>query len=254
MITVQRLNLDSSWYFKYEGLCFLLDPWLLGSEIDGFRWFSEQWHIQEPLALSDIPDYQFIVISQPYEDHCHIPTLRSLPTHVPILAVPKAAKRLRRIFKDRTIVEIPVFSGFLEYNGIKIMALRPRKVLDPVFGALLICGTQKEAIFYAPHGYSPRQEELDLLEQFDVQLLMTTFTEFRLPAIMGGLVNPGVEGAATLCKKLKPRHVINTHDEPKKMAGLVAKLAKTKYPDLGLLASNNELKFVYLKDYQPVNF
>ena len=45
MIKIKRLNLDSSWYIKFNKLNFVLDPWLIGSEIDGFKWLNEQLHI-----------------------------------------------------------------------------------------------------------------------------------------------------------------------------------------------------------------
>ena len=37
MIKLKRLNLDSSWHIHFNRLKFILDPWLIGSEIDGFK-------------------------------------------------------------------------------------------------------------------------------------------------------------------------------------------------------------------------
>ena len=66
MIKLKRLNLDSSWHIHFNKIKFILDPWLIGSEIDGFSWLNEQWHIKEPVAIKDIPEYDLIVISQNY--------------------------------------------------------------------------------------------------------------------------------------------------------------------------------------------
>ena len=38
---------------------------------------NEQWHIKEPVKISDLPEFQFLLISQNYEDHCHIETLKT---------------------------------------------------------------------------------------------------------------------------------------------------------------------------------
>ena len=89
MIKIKRLNLDSSWYIKFNQLNFILDPWLIGSEIDGFKWLNEQWHIKPPVTIKDIPNYDSIIISQNYEDHCHLETLKKLPDDKSILATEK---------------------------------------------------------------------------------------------------------------------------------------------------------------------
>ena len=96
MIKIKRLNLDSSWYIKFNKLNFVLDPWLIGSEIDGFKWLNEQWHIKPPVPIDDIPNYDSIVISQNYEDHCHIETLKRLPNDKSILATEKAYNKLKK--------------------------------------------------------------------------------------------------------------------------------------------------------------
>ena len=42
MLSIKRLNLDSSWHIEYGSSRFVVDPWLIGSEIDGFKWLNEQ--------------------------------------------------------------------------------------------------------------------------------------------------------------------------------------------------------------------
>ena len=96
MIKIKRLNLDSSWYIKFNQLNFILDPWLIGSEIDGFKWLNEQWHIKPPVTIKDIPNYDSIIISQNYEDHCHLETLKKLPDDKSILATEKAYSKLKK--------------------------------------------------------------------------------------------------------------------------------------------------------------
>jgi len=37
MLSVKRLNLDSSWSIDFNSVNFIIDPWLIGSEIDGLN-------------------------------------------------------------------------------------------------------------------------------------------------------------------------------------------------------------------------
>ena len=37
-----RINPDHSWLLETPGLRLVVDPWLLGPEIDGFGWFHTQ--------------------------------------------------------------------------------------------------------------------------------------------------------------------------------------------------------------------
>ena len=103
MLSIKRLNLDSSWHIEYGKNSFVVDPWLIGSEIDGFKWLNEQWHIKEPVKISDLPEFQFLLISQNYEDHCHIETLKNISDKKPIIATDKAFKKLKKKFPNRKI-------------------------------------------------------------------------------------------------------------------------------------------------------
>ena len=55
MLSVKRLNLDSSWSIDFNSVNFIVDPWLIGSEIDGFKWLNEAWHIKDPVKIEDLP-------------------------------------------------------------------------------------------------------------------------------------------------------------------------------------------------------
>ena len=74
----------------------LLDPWLIGPEIDGFKQFNMQWLSQPAVALDHIAEPNRIVISQPYSDHCHELTLHEMPSSVNIEGVDRAIKRLTK--------------------------------------------------------------------------------------------------------------------------------------------------------------
>ena len=253
-MVIRRLNMDSSWHFEMPSGQFIMDPWLVGSEIDGFKWLNEQWHVVEPVAPKDLPNYDFIVITQSYEDHCHLETLSLLDPVKPILATQKAYKRLRSKFGDRQIHLIPHDNSWLEWGGLKFTAFRPARLLDPIYFALAIKDQRGEVSFYAPHGFTLSDTQMSKLQGQRVDLLITTFTDFRLPEILGGHVNPGIENAMLLHQQLNPLNVINTHDEPKKMKGLVARSAKVVYPDYESLVASPELNFIHIENYEPVEF
>jgi hypothetical protein len=248
--------MDSSWHFDWDGMSFLLDPWLIGSEIDGARWLNEQWHQTAPVAIDNLPAYSLIVITQSYEDHCHLKTLNQLDEKRAILATSKAFKKLRKNFPHRQNIHIPDMSRgqCMYYNKLGFWAIRPNKVFDPIYYALIIFNEQKEAIFYAPHGFALSNQELTRLKPYTFRMLITTFMSFELPGLMGGRVNPGMEQVYQLVDQLKPDVVLNTHDEDKETKGLVGKLARVNYPDYNAIRQDASLQFVYSPDYQPLRF
>ena len=92
--------------------------------------------------------------------------------------------------------------------------------------------------------------QLELIKDINISLLITTFTHFKIPKIMGGDVNPGMENVYELYKQLSPKKTINTHDEKKKAKGLVSALAKIKYADYDKIESNNDINFIRIDNYK----
>ena len=248
---LKRLNHDSSWHVWLGGCSFIVDPWLVGSEIDGFKWLNEQWHVVPPVPIEDLAPYDFIVVTQPYEDHCHLETLKLMDTSKPILATKKAYSKIRKKLPNRTLHLIPDGAEPLDWDGLKFSGFRPKKLIDPIYFSIGIEG-HDGSIFYAPHGFTLGSEQMQYAPA-DTTLLITTFTDFRLPAILGGHVNPGIENAALLHTQLKPEFVINTHDEPKKMKGLVARHANVTYPDYDALEADETFNFIRTDNYEIID-
>jgi hypothetical protein len=220
MLSVKRLNLDSSWLIDFDSKSFVVDPWLIGSEIDGFKWLNEAWHIKDPVKIKDLPDFKFLMVSQNYEDHCHIETLKNISEKKPIIATDLAYKKIKKQFPSRSITLLEE-NKKIKFEGLTFISLRPDKILDPIYYAVVIINQNNEAIFYAPHGFVLSKEQLALFKNLDISLLITTFTHFQIPKIMGGDVNPGMDNVYELYNQLSPRNTINTHDEEKKAKGLV---------------------------------
>ena len=148
-LILQRLNLDSSWYLNWQGTGVVIDPWLVGSEVDIARWFNEQWHSRQPVAPSEIPDYHFTLVTQSYSDHCHEATLREMNADRPVLAVPKANKRLKKTGLRQELLEIPDWTqGPLVLDGLEIGFLDPGRLIDPIYYGVVLAksvGDQKKS-------------------------------------------------------------------------------------------------------------
>jgi hypothetical protein len=141
--------------------------------------------------------------------------------------------------------------NFATCKNLKITALKPAgKIIDPIYHSLLICNGQ-DAIFYSAHGIPLTSEQLAMLKPFNIKLLATTFTWFKLPKIMGGLVNPGYEAALKLADQLQVQYIVNTHDEPKIAKGLVNALSDVKYHDT---SQATDARVVVMNNYLPKEF
>jgi len=250
LIKIQRITEDSSWHLQWDDTSILIDPWLIGPEIDGFSWLNKQWHTTEPLKINDLPAYGAILVSQSYEDHCHLLTLRNLDPEKLIFASPRAYSKIKKTLKNRNVNVID--ENNVVYKNLHFSSFRPNRIMDPIYYGILIVNSENEAIFYCPHGFALSEEQLEKIKSVKVKLLITTFTDFKLPAILGGRVNPGMDQVKQLVDQLTPETVLNTHDEVKIMQGIVAKTAKIEFADYDKLEKNGEFNYVKTDGYNPL--
>ncbi len=253
-LSIQRLNMDNSWHLEWDGTRMLIDPWLLGSEIYGGSWFNEQWHATTPLSAAEIPPYDAILITQVYNDHCHLPTLAQLSAQVPVYGDQATCRKLQRHFPDR---QCKIISTAIPGEGTTVGKLNCRlwssgRLLPPVFNTLLItCGN--EAIIFAAHGFKPNQVQLAYVRQYKLRLLGATCATISLPALFGGQVNPGLSQVNRLLEQLQPAYLVDTHDEQKHTRGMIMKIARREYPDMGGLSfEDRQVKVLNIRDYEPV--
>lgn len=242
--------MDSSWALSWAGTTILIDPWLIGSEVDGFSWFNEQWHVTAPVPVDSIGEYQAILISQAYSDHCHQQTLKELHT-VPFIATPSASRRLKREMRGSVINILPEVTsgGWLNQGSLQLAYLDPGRMIDPIYNGIVI-RHEDEVVVYFPHGFTLNTNQLKALQVYKTLLLITSFSSFKLPVFLGGISNPGAANALSLVEALNPRKVVHTHDENKHAKGLVTKLAKVAYPDPLQLEASMGGRFVYVQ-YEP---
>ncbi len=234
---IRRLNTDNSWQIEWNGVNFLLDPWLSGPEIDGFRAFNIQWHREPPLPYADLGHFSYVFVSQPYSDHCHRETLERLTGPFSLFGVKPAWKRIRRWLPERGELTIPDYTEQgATAEALQVCKMSPDRWIDPIYHALII-SRDDEYIFYSPHGFKLSDKQSEYLKNKKCRLLITTSIRFDLPFFLGGVINPGPENLNYLIDLLRPDFVVNSHDAQKRAEGLVMKLAKANYdtwPPTGL--------------------
>ena len=245
MLKLQRLNMDSSWKLTSGKYSILIDPWLVGSEIDGFSWFNEQWHVSKPIGPDQVMDYKAIIITQPFSDHCHEETL-SLLQPVPIFNAPNALKRLRKSIDSNRLNSIAQnLNEWTTVGPFRLNVLPAPRQLKASFNGLLIA-VQESIVVYLPHGYELTDPQIDCIANFPKKILITSFSTFRLPFFLGGTVNPGLQKSKALAERIQADLIFQTHDEDKEASGLVKKIAKTFYPDKQQLKKVLHERFICL--------
>ena len=235
-VEITALNHDSSWQLQFtdaESLSNLwIDPWLLGEQVDGARWFSSQSHAMPTLQITKIASPQAIVISHPFTDHCHQETLLSLPKTTIVLAVPTATRKITRWqhFEKLNILQAGSWVSLPSVSGFEVAYFASTDFLDLVHNALAFRFGNEKSLVYAPHGCAPVLAQR-IREEIGkpVDVLLTTHTHYSLPFYLGGPVNLGIDKMAVCAKILKASTVIGTHDEAKHASGIVSKLAKVTY-------------------------
>jgi hypothetical protein len=219
MVTIQRLNMDNTWWLEVDGLRLLVDPWLVGAEIDFFAWFNKQWHRTAPADWREVPAYDLVLITQKYPDHYHEETLRLLQPKR--LIVPTSLeKKVKALLPDADVMSLRKEHPTHTEKGVTIRWLHTSRTIDPIYEAVLIEGPA-DRVLIAPHGQPDHPGLPD-----KVSLLISPFNHYRLPFFLGGTVAPGLDGLRRLTKRVNPDHIVATHDEDKFATGLVTRLAR----------------------------
>ncbi|CAF1166902.1 unnamed protein product [Adineta steineri] len=269
-LTLRHLNDDTSWLIIFDNFKILLDPWLCGSQIDYFHYFSRQEHAIQPSIQNITRDLNIeidaIIISHEFTDHCHEETLRSLSSTIPIYATTNAAKRIRRWNYFQYVYNIPILNNQSQLNisdRIRVGYIEEKGFLSlpSLHGAtcisFLIDNQQWHSLLYIPHGC----EQTSICEWFNKQsnvsicILLQGFDRVFNPIWLGGLLNYGCNQAAKLAIALKVKHWIGTHDENKIASGLVslflkrhnytiddAKLELKKYKDENIIPNLHHIQ------------
>lgn len=222
---LRLLNGDASLLLTVDGVTLLVDPWLIGSEVDYAPWFNEAWHTDPVVPLEDVGDHDAVLITQHYPDHCHLETLRGLPER-PLLAVDQAMSKLAPLARPRHA--LPAWgSPPLRFRGLRLWRLSRPWYRPPAYHGIVVAGAD-DAVLLAPHGL-PAAVGAEVAREVSVRLVATSRMHFQLPFFLGGAVNPGPEAAQALLAAVGARGVV-IHDEDKRSEGWVSRLARVRRP------------------------
>lgn len=226
--TIGRLNADATWWLDTGSGRLMFDPWLVGEEVDGWRWFHSAAHAAPVVPPAEVPDVDVVVVSQRYADHLHAATLARLPPG-PVLAVPDAIAGVRAA--GRTDVRpIAVWPQVTEVAGLRVGRLTRPWSRPPRYHAIVVVDAWGRVAVHAPHGLSAAKAA-SLATGAPVELLAITRQLFRLPFFLGGRVNPGPEAADRAVAACRARHLLAVHDGAKHERGLVARIAHVQRPE-----------------------
>lgn len=243
---IERLNSDTSFLIvARDGTRLVVDPWLVGAEIDGAAFFNRAEHTDPVVHPSSILECDAIIISLQFSDHCHEDTILLFPDNVPIFGSAAAIDRLRKhpILRRRSLCVISDYASPTTIGFVQLFTIPTSGLLDFTHGGLVfqqnvgrrapaLKPPQSEYIVYAPHGLICRGETEKVLRGLrgSCRCLMITCSLYCPPLLLGGAVNLGLEPTLPIVELVSPHNIIDCHSEQKLTSGLIPFLSQTNYP------------------------
>jgi len=250
---LQRLNMDTTWLVWLGDTCLLIDPWLEGVEVDYAGWFNTQWHKTPPISYDEIAEFDAVLITQKYPDHCHLMTLKHLQP--PLILAPVSLRGLLK--KHLPEASVKYFDANVDQHqvgAVSVRRLRSRRRIGAVYDAYLLRDDQ-DSLLIANHGLSMDDGHALTFDEVKLDVLLSPFNTYQLPWFFGGMVSPGLSSLKSLIADTLPRHVVATHDEQKYAHGLIPALARVDVFDPQSAAQYPWLyeRCLSIPDYRPVS-
>ncbi|XP_030552284.1 uncharacterized protein LOC115756587 isoform X2 [Rhodamnia argentea] len=238
----------NSWLWDVGGLRLLVDPILVGNLDFGIPWlYDAAKKFLKNFQLSDLPDIDYVLITQSLDDHCHLKTLRPLSEMKPdlrVVATPNAKSFLDPLFRNVTYLE-PGQSCEVEARAgpkVRIQAT-PGPVLGPPWqrpeNGYLISLPGQLSLYYEPHCVYNKS----LLEKEQADIIITPVIKQLLPNFT--LVS-GQEDAVQLAKLLQAKYVVPMKNGDLDGKGFLASIIQAE----GTIESFKELLSKEIPDAQ----
>lgn len=210
-----RIDDYQSWCVCTDRAHVLVDPWLVGDLNVGPGWFFRRSFDERDGHSSGVPKCDALVITAPFGDHLHTPSLSLLPKTVPVWTTQACVRALQKLgFKHVEVLAVD--SSTEVVPGISMRAIPSGRPYDDTSMGVMV-GVTGEAptIYLEPHTFD--MESLQLLSDAPTVVLapLEQVTLFSKRFAMG----PGVlaEGLALA----DARYYVPTGTDPQKARGLI---------------------------------
>ncbi|GAB4840260.1 hypothetical protein Ancab_021025 [Ancistrocladus abbreviatus] len=221
----------NSWLWEVRGLKILVDPILVGNMDFGIPWlYDSSKKYLKNFQLSDLPEVDYVLITQSLDDHCHLKTLKPLSVKFPnlrVIATPNAKTLLDPLFTSVTYLEPGQNNEIEGRDGSKVrIRATPGPVLGPPWqrpeNGYLVSSTEGQlTLYYEPH--CVYNEEFLKEEQADI--IITPVIKQLLPKFT--LVS-GQEDAVKLAKLLNAKFIVPMKNGDLDSKGLLASIIQAE--------------------------
>jgi len=213
----------NSWLFQLGGKTILVDPWLIDPMVFyGQPWLFTAYHKMPPAFTPEtLPPIDLILLSQGVDDHCHVPTLKTLDRSIPVIASPTAAKIVNQLgFQQVTALSHwqEITLDQLNVQAVLGAEIQPGQVEN---GLVLTDRSTGKRLYYEPHRYPAK--EANRIGQVDVAIAPVIAQIFPLL----GQVIMGAEQAMELVETLHPKVFLPTTRGDIRTSGIMPMLIKS---------------------------
>ncbi len=233
---VKKADDYQSWYIEEDGYGILIDPWL-DNKLNSNKYSAFLQRNRESIhALSDdeLKCVKSIIITAPYLDHLHIPSLRLLGDHLSIYS----KTSVKRILRKKNIQN--PFKSINDQNNIGPFKLTPHAAGFPykasTFSFLLV-NQKGKSIFYEGHMASIKEIKNENIKS-DLAILTAESVKFL------GFISLSMnkKNAIKILDQLGARYLMLTGTKPELTKGLVKYLLK--FEEEKLEPSNKKVKIL----------
>ncbi|KAH7430612.1 hypothetical protein KP509_08G005800 [Ceratopteris richardii] len=251
----------NSWLWNVRGTQILVDPVLVGNLDFGIPLlYDASKKTLKEFKLEDLPQLDLLLITQNFDDHCHVNTLQPLSKIIPdlqVISTPNAEPTLTKLFKKVIYLEPGQSTTYKSKNGSEIVIRASAgPTLGPPWqrpenGYFVDVKDPSFSLYYEPHCVFDRMAMSS--EQADV--VITPVIKQVLPFYT--LVS-GQGDAVDLVKLLKARFVVPLQNGDLDSKGILAKIVSRvgtveEFKDLLEAAEESHVQILEAKPGVPLD-